>query len=100
MSFFNHEKIDSFCALTNIKIILASSKVESSCCRVCLLQQPELFHRLQEAWRRYHQSLDAKPEDLKDYFVRDRREMPADEEGDTDGKASSWRNLRSLAICW
>ena len=71
---------DSFCALTNIQIILASSKVESSCCRVFLLQQPELFHRLQEAWRRYHQSLDVKPEDLKDYFVRDRREMPADSE--------------------
>lgn len=29
----------------------------------------------QEAWRRYHQSLDVKPEDLKDYFVRDREKQ-------------------------
>ena len=36
----------------------------------------------QEAWRRYHQSLDVKAENLKDYFVRDRpSEMWADDMG-------------------
>lgn len=30
------------------------------------------YSQSQEAWRRYHQSLDVKAEGLKDYFVRDR----------------------------
>ena len=41
------------------------------------------YSQSQEAWRRYHQSLDVKAENLKDYFVRDRRhgEMWADDVG-------------------